>query len=65
MSVQKNIKLQIHRGQNFRPSCSSVSIPAHSEINIQVADGWVITGHYCDQTLQAVTLRKKTDIRTN
>lgn len=65
MSVQKNIKLEVNRIQTPAPSRLGASRPVQSEINIQVSDDWVITGHYCDQILQTVTLIKNTEVGTN
>ena len=59
MSIQKNIKLQVQHSKEGAPLRFAASLPAKDcEINIQVADGWAITGHYRNQTLQTITLQK-------
>jgi len=35
------------------------------DINIQVTNGWAITGHYQNYTLQAITLQKLTATEAN
>jgi hypothetical protein len=61
MSAQKYIILQVNTSKEIIQSdFDAVSPTMDCDINIQVADGWAITGHYHAQTLQAVTLQKTT-----
>lgn len=63
MTVQTHIELQVNRVVDEAPTQLGVVDPAREyEINIQVAEGWAVTGHYRDRILQAVTLKKFTDL---
>ena len=63
MSVRKNIKLQVNnpleRNALMAQAAPSANLCA---INIHVANGWEIIGHYRDQILQTITLQKSTAI---
>jgi hypothetical protein len=59
MSVHKYINLQVcDSKKTTQPNFDPLSPAENCDINILVADGWAITGHYRDQTLQSVTLQK-------
>lgn len=59
MSVQKNITLQInHSMDKIIKDTHPPSPPGDCDINIQVASGWAVTGHYQNNILQAITLQK-------
>ena len=52
-------QLTVELAHLFDQSPQTHPVPdGKGEINVQVADGWAITGHYHNNTLQAVTLRK-------
>ena len=59
MSAKKNIKLKVSNPLE-RESFMVQATPAADmcDINIQVANGWEIIGHYRDQILQTITLQK-------
>jgi hypothetical protein len=66
MSVQSNIKVQLNRTKaEPPPTVRRVDPASECEVNIQVAAGWIVIGHYRDQTLQAVTLKKTTELEAN
>lgn len=66
MAAQTHIKVQVNRSKDETPLNFDTGITTREcEINIQVAAGWAIIGHYRDQTLQAVTLKKSTELETN
>ena len=59
MTTQKDITLQVN------PSIVKTQLdfetntpPQDCDINIRVADGWAVTGHYRNQVLQTVRLQK-------
>jgi len=59
MSGEKNIKLQVNHPIEYRKYEIETTFPADTcDINIHVANGWEITGHYQNQTLQTITLQK-------
>lgn len=59
MSVEKNIKLQVNHPIEYKQNEIEAATPTNiCDINIQVANGWEITGHYRNQTLQTITLQK-------
>ena len=59
MSIQKNIILQIdHSNEKMPPDFVATTPTEGYDINIQVANGWAITGHYHNQILQTITLKK-------
>jgi hypothetical protein len=59
MLIQKNITLQINHSSEKVPSnITMVDLNTDCDINIQVANGWAINGHYRNQILQTITLLK-------
>ena len=59
MSIQKNITFQVHPStMKMHSNFAAATLTEDCDINIQVANGWTITGHYCNQVLQTVTLEK-------
>jgi hypothetical protein len=59
MSVQKNIMLQVNNSmEKMKKDFDPLSSTKDCDINIQVANGWAITGHYQNNTLQTLTLQK-------
>ena len=59
MPAQKNIILQVN--PSVEQTKSNHPVFTHTkdcDINIQVANGWAITGHYHNQALQTITLQK-------
>jgi hypothetical protein len=59
MPAQKNITLQVNHSVEQIESNHLVFTPSKEcDINIQVTDGWAITGHYRNQILQTITLQK-------
>jgi hypothetical protein len=61
MSDQKHIHLNVNYPILPPQPGSETASPAEDyQINIQVANGWAITGYYHDHTLQAITLKKST-----
>ncbi len=59
MSVQKNITLQVNSPMEHKQhEIETVNTTEDCNINIRVTNGWEITGHYRNQTLQTITLQK-------
>ena len=59
MSVQKNIHLSVIPSTvSGQPEFEIFSSLDDCQIDIQVAHGWVVTGYYRENVLQAVNLRK-------
>ena len=59
MSGQKHFHLNVnYPNPVLQPVPESISPTEDCRINIQVADGWAITGHYKNNVLQTITLQK-------
>ena len=66
MSVQKNITVQVDNlREKIKKDASRYSPTQNCAIQIQVANGWAVTGHYCGHTLQNVTLQKTSSQEAN
>jgi len=58
MSVQDRLTVQVNHLLKD-PQTHPAATPAENcEINVRVANGWAITGHYRNNNLQAITLQK-------
>lgn len=65
MSGQKNFHLNVNYPSPVLQPGFEVPSPADDyQINIQVANGWAISGHYKNNVLQTITL-SKTPVSTN
>ena len=59
MYIQKNIILQVHQSiRKMNSNFVTTTSIEDCDINVQVANGWTITGHYSNQVLQTITLEK-------
>ena len=58
MSDKKHFTLQVDHLLDEQQTPPQTTSSGKCEINVQVANGWAITGHYQNNTLQTITLRK-------
>jgi len=66
MSDQKYFQLNVTNPVPDSQAQFGTSSPADDcQINIRVANGWAITGHYQNHTLQAITLEKSSATEAN
>jgi hypothetical protein len=61
MSVKNQLTVQVDHLLEDQQMKFSPSSAGKCEINVQVAEGWAITGHYQDNTLRTVTLQKTSE----
>jgi hypothetical protein len=59
MSVQKNISLQVaNPREKTQSDFAAPNSAGDCDIDIQVTNGWIVTGHYKNNMLQSITLQK-------
>lgn len=61
MPVPKNITVLVNNSiGKIKDDLDPLSSTQDYDINIRVADGWAITGHYQNNSLQTITIEKST-----